>query len=138
MFRRKKGMDRGRAVHGAKWVYINPAREMIEYKLAKEHSLIGDGWELFKSRKEARRWLALLAAQDAGAVRNLDRQRRINLHVVRPDGLKEKIGVYIADFVYDRAAGGQVVEDVKGYREDLYLWKKRHLEAEYGIRLEEV
>jgi hypothetical protein len=53
------------------------------------------------------------------------------LHV---DGIQ--VGRYVADFVYEE--GGQaIVEDCKCYRTPLYLGKRRHMEAEYGIQIRE-
>lgn len=147
MWRRKKGKpggapDRGRRTHGAKWVFVTPAREMLEYNLVK--SAKQPDWVLVKSRKEAVRYLGLLALQDSGKVRKLARQVRIDLLVRNPEGLMVKIGVYTADHVYDEAVFDDtgevirweaVVEDVKGYAEDLFLWKRKHLEVQLGITL---
>jgi hypothetical protein len=47
------------------------------------------------------------------------------------------VGIYRADFAY-RTADGTVVEDVKGVRTALYRWKKKHVEAEYGVTIVEV
>lgn len=193
-FGRKK-LDRGQRVHGAKWQFVTPALEMINYAQLKEQ--LGElefkvsrkahpEWLLFKSRKEALRWIGLCQMQSGGKIRNLARQVPFTLDVIRPDGEVINIGKYIADHVYERADLGKplddwpchflppaqhchpgapqqlfedgaehscgieiegqffevtwrrVVEDVKGYKEDLYIWKRRHLEAQYGIVLEEV
>ena len=107
----------------------------------------------FDSAKEARRWTELLMLAKAGDVRNLQRQYNFALCApVIEGGFKDintgqivgrrVIGTYRADFVYeqsDRGYGGIVwrfvVEDVKGVRTDMYLWKKRHFEAQYGITI---
>ena len=47
---------------------------------------------------------------------------------------------YRADFSYfERTTNGWrfVVEDCKGYRTDLYEWKRRHMKAQYGIDVKE-
>lgn len=31
-----------------------------------------------------------------------------------------------------------VVEDVKGFKTPLYKWKKKHVEAQYGITIREI
>jgi hypothetical protein len=31
-----------------------------------------------------------------------------------------------------------VVEDVKGFKTELYRWKKKHVEAQYGIEIVEI
>jgi len=186
-----KGLDRGRGVHGAKWVFVTPEREFIHYKQLREtlgagydaHRKQHGDWILFKSTKEAKRYVGLLTGVDAGLIRNLDRQVRFDLIVANPEGLRVKIGVYIADFVFEEARPGpplddwpchflpesahcdrqfeatfkthtcgarldhegrirewtwhRVVEDVKGYKEDLYLWKRKHFEVQYGRAITE-
>ena len=47
------------------------------------------------------------------------------------------IGRYRADFAY-QTTDGTIIEDVKGVRTALYTWKKKHVEAEYGVRIVEV
>lgn len=44
---------------------------------------------------------------------------------------------YRADFTY-LADGQLVVEDAKGHRTEMYLLKRKWLEAEYGITVREV
>ncbi len=60
----------------------------------------------------------------------------------RPD---EVIGNYVADFAYWQVDPGRpilgdslIVEDAKGVRTELYKWKKRHFELEYGLKISEV
>ena len=44
------------------------------------------------------------------------------------------MGRYEADFVYvDLTNGAVTVEDCKGFRTDLYIWKRKHMKAQYGI-----
>ena len=50
-----------------------------------------------------------------------------------------RIGVYRADFKYhDKETMPYVVEDVKGFATALYRWKKKHVEAQYGIVIREI
>lgn len=86
----------------------------------------------FSSKREAQRWQELRLLQAAGQITLLRRQTRFALHV---NGVK--IGSYVADFTYVQH-GVLVVEDAKGMRLDLYKWKKRHFEAEYGRPIVEV
>ena len=49
------------------------------------------------------------------------------------------LGKYIADFRYRAGRQGLlVVEDVKGFKTPLYRWKKKHVEAQYGITVVEI
>lgn len=156
--RRLGGLDRGQGVHGASWVFVTGTNEVIDYKsmrivqdtdakwkaFRKNHP----DWELFKSKKEARRYVGLRMLERAGQVKGLKRQVRIDLLVTRPDGLKQKIGVYVADFTYQERVGLDgplevggiwvtIIEDAKGYAEDLYKWKKAHVEAQLGVQIRE-
>jgi hypothetical protein len=131
---------------------VTPTGELIDY--AQQRELHRDdwktwqkqverhGWILIQSRKEARRYVGLLSMQREGKIRNLRRQVNFPLMVRRPDGLMETLGNYRADHCYDelRADGtwAPVVEDVKGNPEDLYLWKRKHFEAQNGVTLREI
>ena len=87
----------------------------------------------FASKAEAARYSELLMLAKAGQVRGLVLQPKYPLHV------KDwKIGSYIADFAYIDASGKQVIEDVKGFKTDIYKWKKKHAEAEHGITITEI
>lgn len=98
----------------------------------------------FASQKEARRYQELKLLERAGSIRNLRLQPRYELRV--PSGyissMTVKVGTYVADFAYDELTetGGRwdfVVEDVKGFRTPFYNWKKRHVEAQYGLKIRE-
>ena len=87
----------------------------------------------FHSRKEARRYMDLLALQKAGLIRDLETQPKFRLEV---GGVK--IADYIADFRYFDVPRQQVVvEDVKGYRTEVYKLKKRLMLGCHGIEVEE-
>lgn len=127
-----QGADRGTR-RGARWVFVTPTLEMIEY--AKDTKR--PEWILFRSRKEAKRWIGLCVLKQAGLVRNLARQVRYDLTTTTPDGLKEIVTRYVADFVYTEF-GKRIVEDVKptgGLREDIYLLKKKWMQIEHGIEI---
>lgn len=86
----------------------------------------------FSSTAEGTRYNELKWRKSAGEIRGLRLQPKYDLHV---NGVL--IGRYVPDFDYyenDKL----VVEDVKGFKTDLYSWKKKHFEAEYGIKLTEV
>jgi len=94
----------------------------------------------FASQKEARRYQELKLLERAGEVKDIEIQPEFRLTVVGgfvKDVIKE-IGCYRADFTYWDKARGRVVEDVKGFKTPLYRWKKKHVEAQYGITIREV
>jgi hypothetical protein len=142
-------LDRG-SMRGAKRYIVTERFEMIDHALAKAQGITGT---FFQSGAEAKRWIALNLMLRAGHIRNLRRQVRYPLHVVNGAGLKVKLGAYTADHVFEERHARtpdninpepytwvEVVEDVKpsgGHREDLYLWKRQHIEAEYGFKLAE-
>lgn len=110
----------------------------------------------FHSMKEAQRYQELVLCQKAGEIRGLQLQPRFVLHaaLTLADISRErdpvKLGEYRGDFIYEERCaprGGpsamrrewrQVVEDVKGFKTPLYRWKKKHVEAQYGITIREI
>lgn len=101
--------------------------------------LAGYKGEFFHSKKEARAWVALCVSARHGKVFELARQVPFLLHAPALSGPPVLIGRYRADFVYRDENGVRHVVDVKGQarREDLYVWKRKHLKAEHGIDIEE-
>ena len=99
----------------------------------------------FASKKEARRYQELKLLEKAGEVHRLECQPVYVLHAY---GTGQKIGEYRGDFQYcecDQRNGRcwseeLVVEDVKSgpTKTALYRWKKKHVEAQYGITIREV
>ena len=103
----------------------------------------------FASLKEARRYQELRMLEKIKRIRNLRLQPKFPLHTwtEKVGAVVDKIGEYRADFAYDEIEideGGfsgrwrPVVEDVKGFKTPLYKWKKRHVEAQYGIEIREI
>lgn len=90
----------------------------------------------FASKAEAKRYGELKLLERAGQVRGLLLQPAFVLHAVR-EGRLVAVGKYVADFAYQKD-GALVYEDVKGMRTPLYRWKKKHVEAEYGIQIQEI
>lgn len=87
--------------------------------------------ERFDSQAEARRWGELCTMQRAGLICALRRQPRYELHAYGGD----VVGEYVADFEYLVPNEGMVVEDVKSpatAADKLFIWKRKHFEAEYG------
>ena len=92
----------------------------------------------FASQKEARRYGELKLLEKAGEISDLEVQPAFHLNASHPSQ-PMFVGKYIADFSYYYAHPRQlVVEDVKGFRTPLYKWKKKHVEAQYGIVIREV
>lgn len=98
----------------------------------------------FASKKEARRYQELRLLERAGEIAGLTVQPAFPLKArltVRAESMKrsELIGTYVGEFAYlEQATGAQIVEDVKGFRTPLYRWKKKHVEAQYGIVIREL
>ena len=107
----------------------------------------------FDSRKEARRYSELLLLQRAGAIRDLELQKKYVLIPAQyetyerygkkgqrlQDGqrLVEKECAYIADFVY-KEDGKTIVEDTKGIKTKDYIIKRKLMLYVHGIRIKEV
>lgn len=88
----------------------------------------------FASKAEAKRFVELRILERAGHISHLALQPRYELSVA---GVK--LGVYVGDFVYfDKDLRRSVCEDVKGFKTALYRWKKKHVEAQYGISITEI
>lgn len=94
----------------------------------------------FDSKAEARRYEVLKLREQEGGIHTLMLQPRFPLHVIdKKTGEKVRIGYYVGDFMYMVSPGEEMVlEDVKGVKTPLYNWKKRHVEAEHGIKVTEV
>jgi len=93
----------------------------------------------FASKREARRYGQLRLLEKARRIAKLALQPKYPLAVADKIGVLVVIGVYRGDFEYvDAATGELVIEDAKGVRTPLYRWKKKHFEAQYGLRIREV
>ena len=87
----------------------------------------------FASRRESLRYMELKLLACAGEISGLELQPVFPLLV---DGVK--VGRYLADFRYYRKDGELVIEDSKGFKTPVYRLKKRIVEAQYGIQVQEV
>lgn len=96
---------------------------------------VKDGDLVFDSRKEYRRWQELLLLEKAGVIKGLRRQVKYEL-LPRVPGKWPRPVNYIADFVYHEGKK-EVVEDVKGYKTDVYKLKKRLMWVVHGIEIRE-
>ena len=92
-------------------------------------------WEgiVFDSAKECNRYKHLLILLKQGIIGQLRLQVRYELN----EGGTHKYE-YVADFVYIDVERGLVVEDVKGYRTEVYKKKRRLMKKIHGIDIVEV
>ena len=113
-----------RAAHHVALCLANPARAR--------------GDLLFDSEAEARRYDELVILQDAGKITSLETQPKFLLHA-QGGGL---VGKYVGDFSYMVPGEGSITtEDLKSkvtVRLPLYVWKRRHMLIQYGIKIVEV
>lgn len=87
----------------------------------------------FDSIKESNRYKDLKLLEKANLITNLELQKVFEL---QPKYIKDNKHIraitYIADFYYyDNELNKYVVEDVKGYRTDVYKLKKKIFEYQY-------
>ena len=94
----------------------------------------------FDSKAEAKRYGELKLLEKAGEIKELQLQPRFELMAPeRGSGFDVRIGDYVADFRYREGPKGLLkIEDVKGVKTALYRWKKKHVEAQYGITITEI
>ena len=85
---------------------------------------------VFDSVRECERYKQLKSLQRSETVCELELQPRFELSI---NGVR--LGEYRADFRYKDRDGRTHIEDAKGARTPLYKWKKKHVEAQYGIRI---
>lgn len=107
---------------------------------------------IFDSKKEAERYIQLRAMQKQGDISGLELQKKFVLiptlrrkSTVNAKGkpIPGKVVVkersYYADFVYyDEHRGEYVVEDVKGFKTDVYKLKRDMMYWIHGIEVREV
>ena len=91
----------------------------------------------FDSKREAAHYMDLRLLEKAGKVNAIQVHPRFDLHAHGADGVKRKIGQAILDFSYwDCERKERRFVDVKGMDLPLSKWKRTHLEAQYGIKVE--
>ena len=93
----------------------------------------------FASQKEGYRYVELKYLQRLGVISDLRLQVKFEL-IPKMKSEKGKVIqplTYIADFVYTEN-GKQIVEDVKGYKTQVYEIKKKLMRYVHGIEIKEV
>lgn len=83
----------------------------------------------FSSRAESNRYANLKWQQEHGEV--LFFLRQVPFHL--PGGVK-----YVCDFMVFWADGDITIEDVKGFKTDMYKTKKKLVESIYPIKIREI
>ena len=79
----------------------------------------------FDSKKEARRYDSLILMAKQGHIKNLTLQPEYEIiPTCKHNGATLRKIKYIADFRYEKD-GKTIIEDVKGFRTDVYQLKKR-------------
>lgn len=86
----------------------------------------------FDSIKEGDRFLVLRQDEIDGEISGLELQPKFTFELC---GVK--ICTYKADFKYTTRQGDEIIEDVKGYKTDVYKLKKKLMKAFYGIEVYE-
>ena len=87
----------------------------------------------FDSKREANRYCELKMLEKAGKIKGLLLQHQFVLQPsFKKNGKTIRAITYVADFVYfDLERMRNVVEDVKGYKTDMYQLKKKIFEYKY-------
>ena len=96
----------------------------------------------FDSKKESKRYEQLKILKKAGLIKDLELQPTFVLQPAYKNNKGEKVRAitYKADFIYfDVHLDKYIVEDVKGYKTDVYKLKKKIFEYQYpNLTLEEI
>lgn len=100
---------------------------MIKHKFKARRTNV-DGIK-FSSKKEANRYNILKLLQKSGDI--LFFLRQVPFHL--PGGVK-----YICDFLIFWANGDVTIEDVKGFKTEIYKAKKKMVEALYPVEISEI
>jgi len=92
----------------------------------------------FDSIKEKNRYVVLKMMEKNGLINNLRTQVKFELQPkfkINNKNIREI--TYIADFCYTKN-NEQIIEDVKGFRTELYKLKKKMFEYKYQVEISEV
>ena len=90
----------------------------------------------YASKREYAHAVNLHALERAGEIKDL--RERVSYELIPKDELGRAIR-YVADFCYwDKRTGRHIVQDVKGFRTDVYKLKRRLMWRVHGIIIEEV
>lgn len=108
-------------------------------KVAPKAERTGQDGFVYDSKTEYQRYCYLNLMARAGEITNLERQVKYPLQTKTnpPITIKTANGVaqYTPDFVYHDKWGKQIIEDVKGYRDEASKFRIRVFEALYGVKV---
>ncbi len=95
---------------------------------------------VFDSKKELHRYWELLELEKLNLIKQLQLQKKFVLQdKFKMNGKTIRAITYIADFYYyDIQKNCYIVEDVKGYRNEVYKIKKKLFQHRYGIDIVEI
>ena len=87
----------------------------------------------FDSKREGNRYVELKMLERAGKIKDLELQHQYELQPsFRKNGRTIRAITYVADFTYfDLERMRIVVEDVKGFRTDVYMLKRKLFEYKF-------
>ena len=85
----------------------------------------------FDSKRERARWQELCLQKTQGVISAIQCQVPFSIKINNV-----KIGTYRCDFQYNDIDGVEIIEDVKGIDTPLSKFKRRCVEALYGIKIE--
>lgn len=92
----------------------------------------------FDSKKEAERYKQLKRMQEAGDISDLELQPEFVIaERVKLDGKTKRQRKYRADFRYLQS-GEVVVEDVKGFKTEMYKLKRHLVKERHGVEVKEI
>ena len=104
-----------------------------KYNVAPKEARTADN-VVFHSRHEMEVYLGFAQLLRAGTILKLELQVPYELRTFN-DVI---VGKYLADFRVTDISGAVSVYDAKGVSTALYKWKRKHCEAEHGIRIIEL
>ena len=87
----------------------------------------------FDSKREGNRYMELKLLEKSGLIKELELQKEFELQPsFKKNGKTYRKITYKADFYYfDNHLGKYIVEDVKGFKTDVYKLKKKLFEFKY-------
>jgi len=129
-------VDAINARRGAKLpAHVPPVEKQSKYRNVR--TMIGG--EVFDSKREADYWMLLKAREDLGEIIGLRRQQPFPLWAPSYTSVGSiQVSSYVADFTFFDTEGRRHVLDAKGHRTREYQLKKKWLELQDGIVIEEV